>query len=118
MRQCVSVGALVLTICLVKIVTPSVTEFIESNPQIHSRAAEIILTISGWNESGKDNIQAPASQRTVIEGLKLPQFIKDMLIENNNSEFYNILGVEQFAEYITVWLIWQSMLSAVCLFLF
>ena len=25
----------------------------------------------------------------------------DMLIENNNSEFYNILGVEQFAEYIT-----------------
>ena len=101
MRQCVSVGALVLTICLVKIVTPSVTEFIESNPQIHSRAAEIILTISGWNESGKDNIQAPASQRTVIEGLKLPQFIKDMLIENNNSEFYNILGVEQFAEYIT-----------------
>ena len=101
MRQCVSVGALVLTICFVKIVTPSVTEFIESNPQIHSRAAEIILTISGWNESGKDNIQAPASQRTVIEGLKLPQFIKDMLIENNNSEFYNILGVEQFAEYIT-----------------
>ena len=101
LRQCVSVGALVLTICLVKIVTPSVTEFIESNPQIHSRAAEIILTISGWNESGKDNIQAPASQRTVIEGLKLPQFIKDMLIENNNSEFYNILGVEQFAEYIT-----------------
>ena len=93
LRQCVSVGALVLTICLVKIVTPSVTEFIESNPQIHSRAAEIILTISGWNESGKDNIQAPASQRTVIEGLKLPQFIKDMLIENNNSEFYNILGV-------------------------
>ena len=79
LRQCVSVGALVLTICLVKIVTPSVTEFIESNPQIHSRAAEIILTISGWNESGKDNIQAPASQRTVIEGLKLPQFIKDML---------------------------------------
>ena len=68
LRQCVSVGALVLTICLVKIVTPSVTEFIESNPQIHSRAAEIILTISGWNESGKDNIQAPASQRTVIEG--------------------------------------------------
>ena len=52
-RQCVSVGALVLTICLVKIVTPSVTEFIESNPQIHSRAAEIILTISGWNESGQ-----------------------------------------------------------------
>ena len=101
LRQGVSVGALVLTICLVKIVTPSVTEFIESNPQIHSRAAEIILTISGWNESGKDNIQAPASQRTVIEGLKLPQFIKDMLIENNNSEFYNILGVEQFTEYIT-----------------
>ena len=53
------------------------------------------------------------SQRTVIEGLKLPQFIKDMLIENNNSEFYNILGVEQFAEYITACL--ADMAIHVCL---
>ena len=59
------------------------------------------MAASGWNESREDDIQAPASQRTVIEGLKLPQSIKDMLIENNNSEFYNILGVEQFTEYIT-----------------
>ncbi len=101
LKQCVSVGALVLTICLVKIVTPSVTEFIESNPQIHSWAAGIILEASGWNESGEKEIQAPASQRTVIEGLRLPQSVKDMLIENNNSEFYDILGVEQFTEYMT-----------------
>ena len=104
LRQCVSVGALVLTICLVKIVTPSVTEFIESNPQIHSRAAEIILTISGWNESGKDNIQAPASQRTVIEGLKLPQFIKDMLIENKldarNPHYLCPLNVEEAHDWV------------------
>ena len=101
LKQCVSVGALVLTICLVKIVTPTVTEFIENNPQIHSRAAEIILAASGWDELGEEEMQAPAYQRTVIEGLKLPQSIKDMLIENNNSEFYSILGVEQFTEYIT-----------------
>ena len=101
LRQCVSVGALVLTVCLVKIATPSVTEFIESNPQIHRWAAEIILTASGWDETGEDGIQAPASERTVIEGLKLPQSVKDILIENNNSEFYDMLGVEQFTEYMT-----------------
>lgn len=113
LRQCVSVGALVLTLCFVKIATPTVTEFIETNPQIRGRAAEVILAVSGWEEAGEGDVQAPASQRTIIEGLKLPQTIKDILIENNNSEFYNILGVDRFAEYITTCLA-DMVIHAVC----
>ena len=48
LRQCVSVGALVLTICLVKIVTPSVTEFIESNPQTHAGHGLMLLLQHQW----------------------------------------------------------------------
>ena len=36
-----------------------------------------------------------------IEELKLPQSVKDVLLENNNSEFYRLLGVDQFGEYIS-----------------
>ena len=68
LRQCVSVGALVLTICLVKIVTPSVTEFIESNPQIHNRAAEIILTASGLAALRWNNISCSMRQGMCIWG--------------------------------------------------
>ena len=66
LRQCVSVGALVLTICLVKIVTPSVTEFIESNPQIHSRAAEIILTYPvGMNQGRTTYRRRPLREQSL-----------------------------------------------------
>ena len=66
-----------------------------------------------YKRQGEGDIQAPASQRTVIEGLKLPQSVKEMLIENNNSEFYDILGVEQFTEYITACLA-DMVIHAVC----
>lgn len=101
LKQCISVGALVLTICLVKSVTPAATDFIESDPRIRSWAAEAVLAASGWQEPGEAEVQTPSVQRTAIEGLKLPEPVKDILIENNNSEFYHILGVDQFTDYVS-----------------
>ena len=45
--------------------------------------------------------------------MKLPQSVKDILLENNNSEFYHILGVDQFAEYISTYLA-DMLINAVC----
>ena len=33
--------------------------------------------------------------------MKLPQSVKNVLLENNNSEFYKLLGVDRFEEYIS-----------------
>ncbi len=35
-----------------------------------------------------------------IESAAMPQYLKDQLIENNNSTIYNELGVESFPEYV------------------
>lgn len=43
----------------------------------------------------------PAAQRMAIEKMKLPQSVKNVLLENNNSEFYKLLGVDRFEEYIS-----------------
>ena len=104
LRQCVSVGALVLTILLVKMAAPAATEFIRANPEIRDRAARTILNASGWQAPSAQEVQFPAAQRIAIENMKLPQSVKDILLENNNSEFYHILGVDQFAEYISTYL--------------
>ena len=36
----------------------------------------------------------------MIEKLKLPEQMKEVLLENNNSEIYQMLGVERFFDYL------------------
>ena len=48
LRQCVSLGALVLTIITVKVATPYVTDFVKANPVIRENAAHFIKEESGW----------------------------------------------------------------------
>lgn len=102
-----------LTILLVKMAAPAATEFIRANPEIRDRAARTILNASGWQAPSAQEVQLPAAQRMAIEDMKLPQSVKDILLENNNSEFYHILGVDQFAEYISTYLA-DMLINAVC----
>ena len=104
LKQCVSLGALILTIIIVKIATPYMTGFMKDNPSIRQSAANVILSISGWEEPSTQETELPAAQRRAIEQLNLPQSVKDVLLENNNSEIYKLLGVEQFAEYVSMYL--------------
>ena len=104
LKQCVSLGALILTIVIVKMATPYMTGFIKDNPSIRQSAANVILNISWSEEPSQEETQLPSSQRLLIEGLNLPQSVKDALLENNNSEIYKMLGVDQFAEYISMYL--------------
>ena len=101
LRQCVSLGALILTIITVKIATPYVTDFIKANPTIRENAANFIVEVSGWEPPAAEEGVMPAAQRMSIEEMNLPQSVKNVLLENNNSEFYKLLGVEQFEEYIS-----------------
>ena len=101
LRQCVSLGALILTIIAVKIATPYATDFIKANPMIREKAADFIIEVSGWKPPAEAEGVLPAVQRMSIEEMKLPQTVKNVLLENNNSEFYKLLGVEQFEEYIS-----------------
>lgn len=98
LKQCVSLGALILTIVIVKFATPYMTGFLKENPSIRQNAASVILSISGWEEPSMEETVPPSAQRMAIEGLDLPQSIKEVLLENNNSEIYQMLGVERFAE--------------------
>ena len=47
-----------------------------------------------------EDVQMSAQQRQIIEEMRLPDTLKDLLIENNNSRIYEALGVTRFQEYI------------------
>lgn len=52
------------------------------------------------NEAAEETEIQPAYQRNIIEGLKLPEQMKEVLLENNNSEIYYMLGVDRFFDYL------------------
>ena len=53
------------------------------------------------------------SHSKAIEGLELPNFLKKGLVENNNSVVYNILGVEDFGEYIASYIA-NACINVIC----
>lgn len=55
-------------------------------------------------EQIEKDLDGKGSQREAIEGLKLPDNIKDALIANNNEDVYEALGIEKFTEYISSYL--------------
>ena len=118
LRQCVSLGALLLTVIAVKFAAPYVTGFIRENPTVRQNAAELILEAAGWEAPGAEEIELPAAQRMAIEQMSLPQTLKDILLENNNSEIYQMLVVQEFTEYISTYLadILINVLSTIVLF--
>ena len=43
------------------------------------------------------------AQIKLVEEAKIPEFMKDSILENNNSEIYKELGVTTFPEYVAAY---------------
>lgn len=101
LRLAVSMAALLIALIGVRVMMPQVTAFLKENTGIHQWMEDTMLQAVGLDEWGMDGQAVlPAEQRTLIEGISLPQSIKDALIENNNEEIYQLLGVDKFIDYI------------------
>lgn len=100
-RLAVSTVALIATLVIVNMAMPEVSAFIkEHTPVYHWTEKQIanVFVVEPDHEYSDDGISS--KQQQAIEELKLPQEIKDLLIKNNNSEIYQMLGVEEFADYV------------------
>lgn len=99
-RLAVSMATLIVTLIIVHVAMPKVTVFIKENTPVYSWIVEHTKNTMESAIGIEDDIQMPAKQRQAIENLPLPQDVKEMLLENNNSQMYEILGVNAFIEYI------------------
>lgn len=98
-RLAVSMLALIATLVIVHFAMPKIMVFVRDNTPVYTWIAEGMKESIGIGADAPD-IQMPAEQRIMIENLNLPEDVKQMLLENNNSQMYQILGVDAFAEYI------------------
>ena len=97
-RMSVSAAALVITLISVHAATPYVTDWLKNDTPLYGAISGGIEHAIGLDEDGR------AKERIAIEGLELPEQIKRLLIENNNSDVYRQMGVELFHDYVTGYL--------------
>lgn len=105
-RLAVSAAALVVTLILVNVAMPQLTAFLKNNTQVYSSFESSMKKAIGLNDQDEASVNAklPPEQRAFIEGLPLPAQMKEALLENNNSEVYHALGVDQFTSYLSSYL--------------
>lgn len=132
LRMAVSMLALVISIIVVPVAMPHMTRFLNENTTIYQAIGRGLLDMAGMDErsgfledsqgdslDGTTTVHPPSRQREVIERLKLPEQMKESLLEHNNSEIYNLLGVDAFLDYLSSYLAHMvfNLIGAVVLFL-
>lgn len=100
-KKSVSAVSLIITLVLVTYLTPQITTFIQDYTSLHESLQEKCSEIFLNNEYNQD---VKTDQVMMIENMDLPENIKEMLLENNNKEVYDVLEVSGFHEYIGAYL--------------
>ena len=102
-RIAVTMSALILSLVVTRVAMPCVTAVLNENTAVHQAIGQGLLHMAGVkdeNEAAEETEIQPAYQRNIIEGLKLPEQMKEVLLDNNNSEIYHMLGVDRFFDYL------------------
>lgn len=92
-----SLVSLIVTIILTVMISPHVAEFLMESTELYDMAQEKTCE---FIEKVVLAMEEEAGESMTIDELPLPEIIKDMLNENNNEESYDILGVNNLADYI------------------
>ena len=100
-RIAVSVMSLFITLFAVRVAIPQTAAWLEHNTALYETMKESALKASGLDEKMDEMAQTAglagkAGERAVIESLEIPDQVKKLLIENNNGEVYQEMGVQIF----------------------
>lgn len=109
-RIALSMVALIITIVAVSVLSPYVSKFLSENTELYNKVQEKAeaLIVEGLEEQA-DNIlvselENREKQIEIISKLPIPKTLRDSMGENNNSEIYQLLGVNSFSEYLSSYL--------------
>ena len=105
LKIAVSLAITVASIFLVMAISPHISAWLQESTAIEetvkNKLEEMIEMPEGMNAETLASVEIPREQQiALIEGAGLPGMIRDMLLENNNSEAYQALGVTNFVDYI------------------
>lgn len=122
------VASFVATLAIILVVTlatpfvsSAIMKFTPIEDVVQKKCAEIILTNQNENTEQESAPEEAAQEYTreeqinLLENAKLPELFRQMLLENNNGEIYQALGVTTFTDYVGSYL--AKLLSNIIAFL-
>ena len=103
-RLVVSATALLITIVAVKYMQPYVVDWLKQETKVYETVKEQITDKLGLDMLFDDSEMTHSIQKEdewmIIDGLSIPDQIKEFLTKNNNTEVYKMMGVEYFRDYV------------------
>lgn len=110
-RLAVSLTALIITLAAAHIAMPYATNWLKNDTPVYEalkqgmeKAAGLDRIMDDAPDEESQMATEKAAERAMIEKLDLPEQLKRMLVENNNHEVYEMIGVELFHDYISGYL--------------
>ena len=105
LKIAVSLAITIASIFLVMAISPHISAWLQESTAVEetvkNKLEEMIEMPEGMTPETLASVEIPREQQiALIEGAGLPGMIQDMLLENNNSEAYQALGVTNFVDYI------------------
>ncbi|MDO5541215.1 MAG: CvpA family protein [Eubacteriales bacterium] len=112
-RSLASAFSLVISIVIVNMATPYVTEFLETQTPVYDyilKRCEDVFSVEDMQLTAVQEEQ----QNEVIDNLALPKVLRNFLKENNTPEYYGKMAVKSFSEYIQKYM--ASLILNICSF--
>lgn len=100
-RKSVSMVSMIATLVLVTWLSPQITDFLQENTSIQQSLQKKCSEMFFDDEY---DAEVKTDQVLMIQHMNLPENVKEMLLENNNSEAYDLLEVTGFYDYIGAYL--------------
>lgn len=95
-----SLFSLIIALVLTVWISPVVNNYLKSNDTVYEGINSRVEKMLPFEEEETE----PEDQTSLIEELKIPQSLKDSLVENNNSEVYKALAANSFKDYVSNYL--------------
>ncbi len=100
-KEVIGISFLFLTIFLVWVINPYVNQFLKSQTRIYEKIEQACE--KGIQEYTSGDIDT-AGEESVIDGLPLPNFIKEGMADNNSEEVYQYFNTDSLEGYLARYL--------------
>lgn len=112
----------IISLILVSLLTPTITNLIVDNTQIDDKlGARLVESFLEQDEDYLSNVvgEIPLVQQiNIIESSYLPEFLQDALLSDNNNEVYTDMGVDSFFDYTGAYIARWIIKAVVFIFVF
>ena len=98
-KEVVSAFFMIISFLLVWVINPYVNTFVREYTPVYAVIQEKCQDMV-MEQTNNKKVLDKEEQTQVVEGMELPELLKNALVENNTVETYRYLAVSTFSEYI------------------